>query len=121
MRTRPNRVASVIATASLFALWLIAPASFAQTYPSKPIRLVVGFPPGGAADFVARALSDPLSRELGQSIVIDNRPGAGSSIAAEHVGTETSGSRSPEEFAAFLEENGKLWQRMVRDSGAKLD
>jgi tripartite-type tricarboxylate transporter receptor subunit TctC len=57
----------------------------AQPYPSKPIRLVVGFPPGGAADFVSRAFQEPLGRVLGQPIVVENRPGAGSSIAAEHV------------------------------------
>ena len=57
----------------------------AQPYPSRPLRLVVGFAPGGAADFVARTLQEPLSRDLGQPVVIDNRPGAGSSIAAEHV------------------------------------
>jgi tripartite-type tricarboxylate transporter receptor subunit TctC len=45
--------------------------------------MLVGFPPGGAADFVARALGEPLARELGQPLVIENRPGAGSSIAAE--------------------------------------
>jgi tripartite-type tricarboxylate transporter receptor subunit TctC len=45
--------------------------------------MLVGFPPGGAADFVARALGEPLARELGQPIVVENRPGAGSSIAAE--------------------------------------
>ena len=57
----------------------------AQTYPSKPIRLVVGFTPGGAADFVARALGEQLGRALGQAIVIENRAGAGSSIAADYV------------------------------------
>ncbi|HUP97069.1 MAG TPA: tripartite tricarboxylate transporter substrate binding protein [Usitatibacter sp.] len=57
----------------------------AQPYPNKPIRLVVGFAPGGAADTVARALSEPLGRILGQPIVVENRAGAGSSIAAENV------------------------------------
>ncbi|HEY5292300.1 MAG TPA: tripartite tricarboxylate transporter substrate binding protein [Burkholderiales bacterium] len=57
----------------------------AQAYPAKPVRLVVGFAPGGAADFVARALGDALGRVLGQSIVIENRAGAGSSIAADYV------------------------------------
>jgi tripartite-type tricarboxylate transporter receptor subunit TctC len=61
----------------------------AQPYPSKPIRLVVGFPPGGAADFVSRAFQEPLGKALGQPIVVDNRPGAGSSIAAEHVAKST--------------------------------
>jgi tripartite-type tricarboxylate transporter receptor subunit TctC len=68
------------------ALWAAAGALQAQSsFPSRPIKLVVGFAPAGAADFVSRTLGEPLSRALGQPIVIDNRPGAGSSIAAEYV------------------------------------
>lgn len=61
--------------------------AFAQpaAYPVKPIRVVVGFAPGGAADYVARAMSDALGKAMGQSVVIENRAGAGSSIAADLV------------------------------------
>jgi tripartite-type tricarboxylate transporter receptor subunit TctC len=70
---------------ALLLMLVFAGQALAQSYPSKPIRLVVGFPPGGAADFVSRAFQEPLGKALGQPIVVDNRPGAGSSIAAEHV------------------------------------
>ncbi|MDP2254742.1 MAG: tripartite tricarboxylate transporter substrate binding protein [Polaromonas sp.] len=58
-------------------------AAQAPAYPAKPIRLLVGFAPGGAADYVARAMSDSMGKAIGQPIVIENRAGAGSSIAAE--------------------------------------
>jgi tripartite-type tricarboxylate transporter receptor subunit TctC len=61
----------------------------AQSYPSKPVRLVVGFAPAGAADVVARTLQEAMQRALGQPILVDNKPGAGSSIAAEHVAKST--------------------------------
>jgi len=77
-------------------LFLFAANAFAQPWPSKPLRLVVGFAPGGAADFVARAFQEPLGRALGQPVVVDNRPGAGSSIAAEFV------AKSPADGYTFL-------------------
>jgi tripartite-type tricarboxylate transporter receptor subunit TctC len=60
-----------------------------NTYPNKPVKVVVGFAPGGAADYVARTLSDPLGKALGQPIIVENKAGAGSSIAAESVSKST--------------------------------
>ena len=69
--------------ASLLLLLLLPLTGHAQGYPSKPIRLLVGFSPGGAPDIIARMLAIKLQSGLGQSIVIENRPGASGNIAAE--------------------------------------
>ncbi len=61
----------------------------AQVWPARPIRMVVGFPPGGATDVVARAFAPRLGEALGQSIVIDNRPGAGGNIGLDVVAKST--------------------------------
>jgi tripartite-type tricarboxylate transporter receptor subunit TctC len=60
-------------------------SALAQNWPERPVKLVVGFTPGGAADYVGRSVGDALSRALGQPIIIDNKPGAGSSLAADFV------------------------------------
>ena len=60
-------------------------AAHAQTWPAKPIRLVIAFPPGGPTDIVSRVIAQQLSTQLGQSVMVDNRPGAGGNIAAEMV------------------------------------
>ena len=63
----------------------LAQAPAPASYPAKPIRILVGFPPGGNSDFVARAVGRSLGESWGQQVVIDNRPGAGGNIAAELV------------------------------------
>lgn len=65
------------------ALFTAATIALAQNYPTRPVRLIVGFPPGGAVDLLARITAPRLSEKWGQQVVVDNRPGAGSRIAAE--------------------------------------
>jgi tripartite-type tricarboxylate transporter receptor subunit TctC len=60
-------------------------AGFAQAYPNKPIRIVVGYSAGGAVDIVARTLGQALSASMGQSVIVDNKPGAGTNIAVKYV------------------------------------
>ncbi|QJR13660.1 Bug family tripartite tricarboxylate transporter substrate binding protein [Usitatibacter palustris] len=79
MKTIPLLLACALAGFSASAL------AQAPAYPNKSITIVIGFAPGGAADYVARAMSNEFSKALGQPIVVENKPGAGSSIAAEQV------------------------------------
>lgn len=67
--------ATVVALACASSAW-------AQGYPDKPIRLLVGYTPSGAADFIARIVGDAMGKELGQAVIVDNKPGAGSTLAS---------------------------------------
>lgn len=93
---RPVLSAAVFAAIALSATSTCAAADPIE-YPAKPIRLLVGFPPGGGADNVARIVSDKLSQKLGQSIVVENRPGAGTTIAASALARA-----EPDGYTLFL-------------------
>ena len=70
---------------SAAALPFAAPHALAQTYPAKPIRLIVGFPAGGQVDIIARLVGQWLGDLLGQSVVVENKPGAGGNLGAQAV------------------------------------
>jgi tripartite-type tricarboxylate transporter receptor subunit TctC len=88
-----------IAAAAMFA----ACAVHAQNYPTKPIRMVVPFAPGGGADTVARTVGQKLTEALGQPVIIDNRPGAAGSIGADIVAKSP-----PDGYALLLGSSGPL-------------
>lgn len=75
---------TLLAAAAVVATFA-APLVGAQSWPARPITLVVGFPPSGSTDLAARALSEKLSKALGTTVVVDNKPGASGNIAAEYV------------------------------------
>ena len=76
-------------TLAFVALALTSGAALAQNYPTKPIRVVLGFPPGSTPDIVTRILAEKMATELGQPVVIENRTGAGGTIASEAVARAT--------------------------------
>ena len=79
-RTLISRSATALAASAL-----LPPAVWAQSYPAKPIKLLVPFPAGGATDILARAFSQKFSEKIGQPVVVENRPGAGGTIGSDAV------------------------------------
>jgi tripartite-type tricarboxylate transporter receptor subunit TctC len=90
------RLAAVVLACAL------APAALAQAWPDKPIRIVVNFPPGGAADQIARAVASPLGAALGQSVIVENRAGAGGNVGGDFV------AKSPPDGHTLLMSSGGM-------------
>src|SRR5438046_1905436 len=87
---------SAVLLAAVFALSLVQ-STFAQAFPSKPIRIICPFPPGGGVDITARAIGFELSKSMGQPVTVENKPGAGGNIGA----AETARS-APDGYTLFL-------------------
>ena len=94
--------ALLTATALAAATLLAAPAALAQAWPDKPVKVVVGFAPGGAADQIARLVSTPLGEALGQTVVVENRPGANGNVAGDAV------AKSPADGYTLLMSSGGM-------------
>src|SRR5687768_8684549 len=84
---------------SFLAAALPAAPAFGQAdnYPSRPLRIIIPFAPGGASDFIGRILQPKLAEELGQQVVVDNRPGA-----SGNIGVETAGRATPDGYTFLL-------------------
>lgn len=70
---------------AFFAACVLCAGAMAQSFPAKPVKIIVGYPPGGSGDFLTRLLADEMSKNLGVPVVTENRPGAGASIASDAV------------------------------------
>jgi tripartite-type tricarboxylate transporter receptor subunit TctC len=92
----------VAAASCLLVMSLAAPTAFAQAWPSKPVKVIVNFPPGGAADQLARAIGLPLQEALGQPVVVENRAGANGNIGGELV------AKSPPDGYTLLMSSGGM-------------
>ncbi|BEP67133.1 MULTISPECIES: Bug family tripartite tricarboxylate transporter substrate binding protein [unclassified Variovorax] len=101
------------------AALLASAGALADTYPSRPITLLVGFPAGGGADTVARIVGDKLGKLLGQPIVIDNKPGAGTTIASDQVARAAPDGYTLLLGSANLYGSDKLLYKSVKYDGAR--
>ncbi len=94
-----------------------APAFAQSDYPNKPVRLVVSFAAGGISDVLARALAIPLARQLGQQVVVENKPGAGTTIAGDYIARQ-----APDGYTIWLQDitthaiNAALYSKLPYDS-----
>src|SRR5919109_5479354 len=98
----------------LFAAWVSF--AHAQGYPSRPVRMLVGFPPGGGTDILARMLAPRLSETLGQPFVVENRPGATTNIASDLVAKSAPDGYTLLFTTSSLAINASLYKNLTYDA-----
>jgi tripartite-type tricarboxylate transporter receptor subunit TctC len=115
MKTNRRRI---LAAAGIFlAVAFAAPVHAQDGYPNKPIHMILGFAPGGISDVLGRSLAQRLSSQLGQQVVVENKPGAGGSIAAAYVA-----SAAPDGYTIWLQDmtshaiNATMYSKLTYDS-----
>lgn len=86
---RRQLLASSAAAAAAMAIATVSLPAHAQSFPNKPLKIIVPYPPGGSSDIIARAISQPLSDSLGQPVIVENRPGASGNLGADLVANGT--------------------------------
>ncbi|MCC6534698.1 MAG: tripartite tricarboxylate transporter substrate binding protein [Burkholderiales bacterium] len=106
----------LVAAATALNIAALGLAAHAQAFPNKPMRIVVGFPAGGATDIVARAIGQNLNQAFNQPVIVDNRPGAASNIGADHVAKSP-----PDGYTLFmgsisLANNATLYSKLPYDA-----
>lgn len=99
----------------LACLLLPSVESAAQNYPAKPVRILVGFLPGGGADVVARMVAQKLTDDLGQPVVVENRPGASGTIATEATARASANGYTLQVISAAEPAQGALRPRLTYD------
>jgi tripartite-type tricarboxylate transporter receptor subunit TctC len=112
---RSFTTAAAAAAALLLLLSLSAGAQTVPAWPSKPIKWVVPFPPGGAMDVIARTLGEKAARDLGQAVVIENRPGAGGNIGADYVAKQPADGYTILITSIGMATNKALYPRLTYD------
>jgi tripartite-type tricarboxylate transporter receptor subunit TctC len=100
---RPSRARRALVATLLAAPLLCAPAAAQPAYPSRPIRLIAGFPPGGTSDVLARLLAQKLTETLGQPVTVENRPGA-----SGNIGHELAARSAPDGYTLLLTNSSTL-------------
>ena len=104
-------------TGLFIALLSIASLVCAQTFPSGPVRMMIGYPPGGSADFTARVVAEEMSKDLGVAVIVENKPGAGTTIAGDLTAKS-----APDGYTLWLQDitthaiNANLYTKLPYDT-----